>query len=100
MTMTLRKRLVFLVLTAFLTLAAVSAEVFVFTLHNHDHAGEYCAVCLEIHIFRQVIEGLARAGAAFIAAVGAARASSPARRALSLRPVSGTPVRLKTRLNF
>ncbi|MDR2516746.1 MAG: hypothetical protein LBC88_05120 [Spirochaetaceae bacterium] len=100
MTIIPHKRLVCLVLTAFLTLAAVFAEIFVFTRHDHEHTGEQCTICLEIQIVRQVLEGAGRAGAAGAAAVLAVRAALRAKRARSLCFIPATPVLLKTRLNF
>jgi hypothetical protein len=44
------RRLPFVVLTVFLVLAAVFAEVFVFTSLNHDQSGEHCSDCLQIEI--------------------------------------------------
>jgi hypothetical protein len=55
-------RLPLIVLTACLALAAVSAEVFVFTHLDHDCIGEHCSVCLQIEIAQRVLEGLGRIG--------------------------------------
>jgi hypothetical protein len=53
------RRLPFIVLTLVLILAAVFAEVFVFTSLDHDHTGEHCSVCLQIEI-AHLLERLGR----------------------------------------
>jgi hypothetical protein len=53
-----RKRLLLIVLTACLALAALSAEIFVFTHLDHDCIGENCSVCLQIETAQSLLKGL------------------------------------------
>ena len=63
-----RLRLLLIVLTACLALAAVFAESFVFTHLAHDCTGEHCSICLQIKIAQNLLEGLGRIGLFALAA--------------------------------
>jgi deoxyxylulose-5-phosphate synthase len=99
MTNAVRKRFCLVVLAALLALAAVCAEVFVFTNLEHEHTGAHCSTCIQIQIAQQILQGLRRVGFAAFCAVFAAYAG---RQAKSLEPdcaLAQTPVALKVRYN-
>jgi hypothetical protein len=92
-----QKRLPLMVITACLALAAVSAEVFVFTRLNHDCTGEHCPVCLQLEIAQNLLEGLGRIGLFVLAACFIPLVLVTVRCRLSIAIVPPTLVGLKVK---
>ena len=95
-----QKKVRLVVLLAFLALAAVFAEAFVFTALDHDCIGEYCPICPQIEMAQRLLDGLGRIGAIGLVAAFAAACASPAAKNPGLqRPASLTLVSLKIKYN-
>jgi hypothetical protein len=90
-------RLSFLVLTACLAIAVVSADVFVFTHLDHDCNGEHCAVCLQIQIAQNMLEGLGRAGVMGTVAFFFAATVKTVKSASSFYARSTSPILIKVK---
>jgi hypothetical protein len=91
------KRLSLIVITACLALAAVSADVFVFTHLDHDCTGEDCAVCLQIEIAQNLIELMGRIGLFILVAGIFASALRLIRKSQVFSTVFASPILLKVK---
>jgi hypothetical protein len=58
-----QKRPLFIVLAVCFVLAALTAEIFVFTHADHDCEGGACPVCLQMEIAQNILKGLVLAAA-------------------------------------
>jgi hypothetical protein len=95
-----RKRLLLIVITACVALAAVFAQAFVFTHLEHDCVGEDCPVCLQIETALSLLKGLGLLGAIAFAGVASVCSKIIGGKANSLYIGLMTPVTLKVKLSF
>jgi hypothetical protein len=94
-----RTRACFIVLAAFLALAAVFAGVFVFAVLDHDCVGEACLICPHLASARRLIESLGRTGFMILMAGFAARGAVPEKRSSAHVSFPLTLIGLKTKCN-
>jgi hypothetical protein len=97
------KSLGLVVLLVFLTFTAFYAESFVLThfSHEHDHngAGDGCALCSEIEQVMMLLEGFGRVIGAIFTAVIITYINKIILKSAVVYGTSPTPVMLKVRLN-
>jgi hypothetical protein len=94
-----QKRLPLIILTAYIALAAVFAEAFVFAALDHDHVDGDCPVCLQIEAAQNLVKGFVLINLAILLTGLAVYAKTFVKNSTISYCILPTPVLLKVRSN-